>query len=49
MADYAMAAEITDSTTMAKIFKSLLAPEPQRACWESIQNYFTDSMHVSET
>ena len=43
-----MAAKITDSTTMAKTFKSLLAPESQRACWESIQNYFTDLMYVSE-
>ena len=48
MADYGMAVEITDSTTMAKTFNSLLAPESQRACWESIQNYFTGSMHVSE-
>ena len=37
-----MAVEITDSTTMTKTLNSLLDRESQRACWESIKNYFTD-------
>lgn len=43
-----MAVKITDSRAMTRTLNSLLDPESQRACWESIKNHFTDSTQVSE-